>query len=114
MAVFFSNNEQIFFLLFEIMISQVCKPFRTLLVMLKIFLKFGKLSRSFFIFVCPPGERGPRMSLMIKAHSSQDCQRIRILSIIEREKASLPVDIRHSKTSLLKLPNAKCVQLSFL
>ena len=29
-AVFLSNNEQIFLLLFEIMISQVCKPFGTL------------------------------------------------------------------------------------
>ena len=28
-AVFLSNNEQIFLLLFEIMISQVCKPFGT-------------------------------------------------------------------------------------
>ena len=27
--------------------------------MLKIFLKFGKLSRSFFIFVCPLGEKVP-------------------------------------------------------
>ena len=51
--------------------------------MLKIFFKFGKLSRSFLIFVCPLGEKNPRMSLafMIKAYSSQDCRRIRILSI---------------------------------
>ena len=56
-AVFLSNNEQIFLLLFKIMISQVRKPFGT--TMLKIFLKFGKFSRSFFIFVCPLGEKVP-------------------------------------------------------
>ena len=39
-------------------LSQVCKPFRNF-TMLKIFLKFGKLSRSFLIFVCPLGEKFP-------------------------------------------------------
>ena len=60
-AVFLSNNEQIFLLLSEIMISQVCKPFGTLQC-LKSSLKsanFLKLSRSFFVFVCPLGEKVP-------------------------------------------------------
>ena len=51
--------------------------------MLKIFLKFGKLSCSFFHICSSSWWEGPGMSLafMIKAHSSQDCRRIRILSI---------------------------------
>ena len=45
--------------------------------MLKIFLKFGKLSRSFLIFVCPLGEKVPAdLAVMTKAYSSQDCRRI--------------------------------------
>ena len=50
--------------------------------MLKMFLKLGKISRSFLIFVCPLGEK-VRMSLvfMIKAYLSQDCRRIRIYRI---------------------------------
>ena len=55
-AVFLSDNEQIFILLFEIMICQVCWPSGTL-QRWKIVLKFGKLSRSFHIFVCLLGEK---------------------------------------------------------
>ena len=51
--------------------------------MLKIFLKFGKLSCSFFHICSSSWREGPRVSLafMIKAHSSQNCRRIRILSV---------------------------------